>query len=100
MINPKHHAMSKRLQSANVHFNESGTPVADSFDDVYFSNESGCDETRHVFINGNDLTERWLNWQSAHFIIAETGFGTSLNCIIAMQQFKQFRAANPEHPLK
>ena len=100
MINPKHHAMSKRLQSANVHFNQSGTPVADSFDDVYFSNESGCDETRHVFINGNDLTERWLNWQSAHFIIAETGFGTGLNCIIAMQQFKQFRAANPEHPLK
>ena len=92
--------MNKRLQAANVHFNESGTPVADSFDDVYFSNDSGCDETMHVFINGNDLLERWLNWQAAHFVIAETGFGTGLNCIIAMQQFKQFRAANPTHPLK
>ena len=92
--------MSKRLQSANVHFNESGTPIADSFDDVYFSNDSGCDETQHVFIEGNDLIERWLSWQTPHFIIAETGFGTGLNCIIAMQQFKQFRAAHPEHPLK
>ncbi|GGF53722.1 bifunctional tRNA (5-methylaminomethyl-2-thiouridine)(34)-methyltransferase MnmD/FAD-dependent 5-carboxymethylaminomethyl-2-thiouridine(34) oxidoreductase MnmC [Alteromonas lipolytica] len=92
--------MSTRLQAANVHFNEAGTPVADSFDDVYFSNDSGCDETLHVFINGNDLTERWLTWQAPHFVIGETGFGTGLNCLIAMQAFKQFRASHPDHPLK
>lgn len=92
--------MTNRLQTANVHFNQQGTPVADSFDDVYFSNDSGCDETLHVFINGNDLIERWQNCQQHHFVIAETGFGTGLNCLVAMQLFKQFRAQQPEHPLQ
>ncbi|MDC8830634.1 bifunctional tRNA (5-methylaminomethyl-2-thiouridine)(34)-methyltransferase MnmD/FAD-dependent 5-carboxymethylaminomethyl-2-thiouridine(34) oxidoreductase MnmC [Alteromonas gilva] len=92
--------MTNRLRTANVHFNSLGTPVADSFDDVYFSNDSGIDETRHVFIDGNDITQRWQAWQQPHFVIAETGFGTGLNCLITMALFKQFRAANPSHPLK
>ncbi|NVK58110.1 MAG: bifunctional tRNA (5-methylaminomethyl-2-thiouridine)(34)-methyltransferase MnmD/FAD-dependent 5-carboxymethylaminomethyl-2-thiouridine(34) oxidoreductase MnmC [Alteromonadaceae bacterium] len=92
--------MTNRLHTANVHFNPQGTPVADTFDDVYFSNDSGIDETRHVFIDGNDLTERWQHWQQPHFVIAETGFGTGLNGLITMQLFKQFRMANPTHPLK
>ena len=48
-----------KSKHAQVHFNESGTPVADHFDDVYFSNDSGIDETQHVFVAGNDLAERW-----------------------------------------
>lgn len=95
-----HHTMSTRLQAANVHFNDAGTPVADHFDDVYFSNDSGCDETQHVFVEGNDLAQRWQNCRTRHFTIAETGFGTGLNCLVAMRAFKQFRAANPEHPLQ
>lgn len=87
-------------QHAQVHFNEQGTPVADHFDDVYFSNDSGIHETRHVFIDGNDLPHRWLNHTRRDFIIAETGFGTGLNCLVVMDAFKQFRQQNPTHPLK
>ena len=89
-----------KSQQANVHFNENGTPVADHFDDVYFSNDSGIDETRHVFINGNNLHERWLAHDCAHFVIAETGFGTGLNFLVVMQEFAHFRAAHPQHSLK
>lgn len=89
-----------KTDHAKVHFNEQGTPVADAFDDVYFSNDSGVDETRHVFIAANQLPERWQTHQRPHFVIAETGFGTGLNCLVAMQAFAQFRQHNPQHPLK
>lgn len=89
-----------KSKHAQVHFNESGTPVADHFDDVYFSNDSGIDETQHVFVAGNDLAERWQQWPNPTFVIAETGFGTGLNFLVAMRAFNEFRAANPNHPLK
>ncbi|MDK2765462.1 MAG: bifunctional tRNA (5-methylaminomethyl-2-thiouridine)(34)-methyltransferase MnmD/FAD-dependent 5-carboxymethylaminomethyl-2-thiouridine(34) oxidoreductase MnmC [Alteromonas macleodii] len=89
-----------KSKHAQVHFNESGTPVADHFDDVYFSNDSGIDETQHVFVAGNDLAERWQQWRNPTFVIAETGFGTGLNFLVAMRAFNEFKAANPDHPLK
>lgn len=89
-----------KSKHAQVHFNESGTPVADHFDDVYFSNDSGIDEAQHVFVAGNDLDERWQQWPDPTFVIAETGFGTGLNFLVAMRCFNEFRAANPDHPLK
>ena len=51
------------------------------FDDIYFSPENGLEETRHVFLNGNNLPELWNN--KSHFVIAETGFGTGLNFLAA-----------------
>lgn len=84
---------------AQVHFNEQGTPVADNFDDVYFSNDSGIDETQHVFVDGNDLLARWAQHTRAVFVIGETGFGTGLNCLVAIDLFNQFRAQHPDSPL-
>ncbi|PRO70869.1 bifunctional tRNA (5-methylaminomethyl-2-thiouridine)(34)-methyltransferase MnmD/FAD-dependent 5-carboxymethylaminomethyl-2-thiouridine(34) oxidoreductase MnmC [Alteromonas gracilis] len=89
-----------KSKHAQVHFNESGTPVADHFDDVYFSNDSGINETQHVFVAGNDLIERWQQWRNPTFVIAETGFGTGLNFLVAMHAFNKFKAANPDHPLR
>ncbi|MCW8108316.1 bifunctional tRNA (5-methylaminomethyl-2-thiouridine)(34)-methyltransferase MnmD/FAD-dependent 5-carboxymethylaminomethyl-2-thiouridine(34) oxidoreductase MnmC [Alteromonas ponticola] len=84
---------------ASVHFNQIGTPVADNFDDVYFSNDSGMEETQYVFLAGNNLHERWQNWRQPTFVIAETGFGTGLNLLVVMTAFREFRKANPDHPL-
>ncbi|MDO6568721.1 bifunctional tRNA (5-methylaminomethyl-2-thiouridine)(34)-methyltransferase MnmD/FAD-dependent 5-carboxymethylaminomethyl-2-thiouridine(34) oxidoreductase MnmC [Alteromonas sp. 1_MG-2023] len=89
-----------KSQQASVHFNENGTPVADHFGDVYFSNDSGINETQYVFMGGNDIIERWQAHTQASFVIAETGFGTGLNFLVAMQAFNAFRHANPNHPLK
>ncbi|MBU2979748.1 bifunctional tRNA (5-methylaminomethyl-2-thiouridine)(34)-methyltransferase MnmD/FAD-dependent 5-carboxymethylaminomethyl-2-thiouridine(34) oxidoreductase MnmC [Alteromonas sp. C1M14] len=89
-----------KTQSAQVHFNDNGIPVADHFDDVYFSVDSGIEETKHVFMAGNDLPLRWFNHDQPYFVIAETGFGSGLNCLVAMAAFHQFREENPAHPLK
>ena len=41
-------------------------------------------ETDYVFLQGNDLTKRWLNPDIQTFTIAETGFGTGLNFLCAV----------------
>lgn len=60
-------------------WNEQGTPVSKQFNDVYFSNQNGLEETRYVFLNGNRLPQRFANHPRPLFIVAETGFGTGLN---------------------
>ncbi|WP_417684843.1 tRNA (5-methylaminomethyl-2-thiouridine)(34)-methyltransferase MnmD [Roseibium sp.] len=67
-----------------------GVPRAPAFGDTYFSRAGGLAETRHVFLAGNGLPERWQAGDD--FIIAELGFGTGLNFLTtlhAMQQMPQ-----------
>lgn len=89
-----------KITNATISFNENGTPVANAFDDVYFSNENGLNETQYVFVDSNKLNERWLASQDAFFSIGETGFGTGLNLLVTAQQFITFREKNPNSPLK
>ena len=88
------------IQHAKIHFNQDNTPVSDKFDDVYFSNQDGLAETHYVFLEGNQLWERWVNYQEAHFVIAETGFGTGLNFFAVTTLFREFRQKYPDSPLK
>ena len=55
-------------------------PVSLRFDDPYFSLGGGLDETRHVFLAGNRLPERFRDG----FRIAELGFGTGLNLLATL----------------
>ena len=88
------------IQHAKIHFNQENTPVSDKFNDVYFSNQDGLAETHYVFLEGNQLWERWVNYQEAHFVIAETGFGTGLNFFAVTSLFREFRQKYPDSPLK
>ncbi|OOF65830.1 bifunctional tRNA (5-methylaminomethyl-2-thiouridine)(34)-methyltransferase MnmD/FAD-dependent 5-carboxymethylaminomethyl-2-thiouridine(34) oxidoreductase MnmC [Rodentibacter sp. Ppn85] len=88
------------VQYADIHFNEQNTPISNQFDDVYFSNQDGLAETDYVFLQGNQLWERWLTYENAHFVIAETGFGTGLNFFAALQLFREFRQKYVNSPLK
>ena len=88
------------IQHAKIHFNQENTPVSDKFDDVYFSNQDGLAETHYVFLEGNQLWKRWVHYQEAHFVIAETGFGTGLNFFAVTTLFREFRQKYPDSPLK
>ena len=66
------------IKNAHIHFNHLGTPVADQFDDVYFSNDDGLAESHYVFYQQNHIPQRLQNHDRNHFAIAETGFGTGL----------------------
>jgi len=88
-----------KVTPADIFFNPDNTPTSRDFDDVYFSNANGVKETDYVFIDGNDLSNRWISHNETHFCIAETGFGTGLNFFRTIQQFQLFRQNNPVHVL-
>lgn len=68
-------------QRAVLEWREGDVPVSQQFDDPYYSLENGLDETRHVFLAGNDLPDRFRHG----FAIAELGFGTGLNALTTCQ---------------
>ena len=73
-------------------------PVSKQFGDVYFSKGNGLLETRHVFLNGNDLTTRLAGLNShEYFCVGETGFGTGLNILALWQLWQQVRPNNHSH---
>ena len=75
---------------------QNGVPVSKHFDDVYYSRENGLEETRHVFINANRLSERWQASKPEHpFTIAETGFGTGLNFLVCLQTWLDLPLPKP-----
>jgi tRNA 5-methylaminomethyl-2-thiouridine biosynthesis bifunctional protein len=88
------------IQPANLEFNAEGTPVSRDFDDVYFSNDNGLEETRYVFLGGNHLADRFPTHSRQLFIVAESGFGTGLNFLTLWQAFTTFRTAHPDATLK
>jgi tRNA 5-methylaminomethyl-2-thiouridine biosynthesis bifunctional protein len=82
--------MDRSTPTAVINWDANGLPVSSHFDDVYFSKNSGIDETRFVFLHHNHLPERWKNLSAnAVFTIAETGFGTGLNFLAAWQAWRQ-----------
>ncbi|TDQ59743.1 tRNA 5-methylaminomethyl-2-thiouridine biosynthesis bifunctional protein [Mesocricetibacter intestinalis] len=89
-----------KVSPAKIHFNLQNTPVSEQFDDIYFSNQDGIAESRYVFQQGNNLSQRWRDCRTEHFTIAETGFGTGLNFFTLIEAFRQFRTEYPEAPLK
>lgn len=89
-----------KVTPADIYFCPKNTPISRNFNDVYFSNENGVKETDYVFIEGNDLLNRWNAHNETHFCIAETGFGTGLNFFRTIQHFKLFRQNYPAHKLR
>ncbi len=88
------------IRFARIHFNEQNTPISEQFDDIYFNTQDGLAESDYVFLQGNQLWERWQRCTESHFVIAETGFGTGLNFLLVAQLFQKFRKTTPHFPLK
>jgi len=69
--------MSNQLKNADLIWRDEVLPIARDFDDPYFSLNDGLAETKHVFLAGNDLPNRFVGG----FQVAELGFGTGLNLL-------------------
>ncbi|MDX1696581.1 MAG: bifunctional tRNA (5-methylaminomethyl-2-thiouridine)(34)-methyltransferase MnmD/FAD-dependent 5-carboxymethylaminomethyl-2-thiouridine(34) oxidoreductase MnmC, partial [Ketobacteraceae bacterium] len=89
--------LARNLIPASVAWNEQNTPVSTRFDDVYYSNASGLEESRYVFLNSNRITERWeamADYPGTGFTIVETGFGTGLNFLATLQAWQESSLRN------
>ena len=74
-----HKKMAQQGPAEGVYWQD-GLLKSRMYDDLYCSKEGGDAETRHVFIAGNNLQERWAKLEEGDvFTICELGFGTGLN---------------------
>lgn len=82
------------ITHAQLDWDDQGRPHSRIFDDVYFSDKSGLEETRYVFLEQNRLQERFAALPAGgRLVIGETGFGTGLNFLCAWQLFEQHAVA-------
>lgn len=89
---PSNNIANQPLTPANIRWNEGGQPFSLMFQDVYFSSYDGLAESRYVFLQHNQLPERWRQLarkQVSHFVIGETGFGTGLNFLASWELWRQ-----------
>lgn len=81
--------MNTRIRPARLDWSD-GSPRAPDFGDVYFSVAGGADEARHVFLEQNQLPQRFRRCQSdTSFTIVETGFGTGLNWLATVALWRE-----------
>jgi tRNA 5-methylaminomethyl-2-thiouridine biosynthesis bifunctional protein len=66
-------------------WNDFGNPFNEDFQDGYFCAQNGLEESRHVFLAGNNLPKAWEGKDS--FCIGECGFGTGLNLLTIWELF-------------
>ncbi|QCU89225.1 bifunctional tRNA (5-methylaminomethyl-2-thiouridine)(34)-methyltransferase MnmD/FAD-dependent 5-carboxymethylaminomethyl-2-thiouridine(34) oxidoreductase MnmC [Thiomicrorhabdus sediminis] len=82
--------LSDKLTPAQVQWSNQSVPVSVQFDDVYFSTDDGLAESHYNFIDANRLQSRFSGLPpNAVFRIAETGFGSGLNFLLACRLWLQ-----------
>lgn len=82
---------------AQLDWDGQGQPLSRQFNDVYFAREDGLGETRHVFLDGNNLNHRCATLPpGGRLVIGETGFGTGTNFLCAWQLFEQSAPADAQ----
>lgn len=77
------------LQPAQIDWRQQ-QPWSTQFQDIYYQPNHGSAECHYVFIEQNQLEQRWQSWSrdsAATFVIAETGFGSGLNFLLAAELF-------------
>lgn len=75
-------------QPSIIEWDENGHPLSIQFKDVYFSPKDGLKESRYVFLEHNQLTQRFKQLTDGDsFVIGETGFGTGLNFLSCWQHW-------------
>ncbi len=78
-------------QSEKLEWIDGDMPFSTLFGDHFYARQDGRAETAYVFLQQNDLPERWLNGDD--FVIGELGFGTGLNLFETWRQWIEKRRA-------
>ena len=70
-------------KTPDVDWINNSVPVSRKFNDPYYSIDDGIAEANYVFLEGNNLPERFRNG----FQIGELGFGIGLNMLVSYRSF-------------
>ena len=81
--------MTRLPAHPKLNWREDGTPEAATHGDIYYTIETGLEETRAVFLAACGLPGRWIGREQ--FTIAELGFGTGLNFLAVWELWQRYR---------
>lgn len=73
------------LKPARLQWADDGSLRSLDYDDVYFQSGKGFAESHYVFLEQNNLPERFKAPPENNFRIAELGFGSGLNFLLTAQ---------------
>jgi tRNA 5-methylaminomethyl-2-thiouridine biosynthesis bifunctional protein len=71
---------------AELAFDENGIPRSALYDDIYHPKVGALPQARHVFLQGNELPERWRGLE--RFTVLETGFGLGNNFLATWRAWR------------
>ncbi len=78
------------VQPAELVWSPTGNPSSKTFEDVYFSRTQGLEESRYIFLQHNQLAQRFAALEAdACFCIGEAGFGSGLNFLATWQLWQE-----------
>ena len=70
-------------------------PLSRTYKDLYFSKKKATQEAEFVFIQGNDLQQRWSNLKKNEvFNIIELGFGAGINFLTTLKTWTEQKQTN------
>ena len=76
---------------------DGGSIACKDYEDRYFQDD-GFNESKEVYIDGNNLEERWESFSGSCFTIGELGFGLGLNLLTMMNSWlKKERSFNLDY---
>lgn len=78
---------SSPIVPARIVATPDGLPLAANFADTYHPRSGALAQTRHVFLAGNGLPDRWRGRE--RFVVAETGFGLGNNFLAAWAAWRE-----------
>ena len=78
-----------KVENARLSWLDSGLPYSLDFEDTYHSSAGAREESRTLFIDGNELQSRWRDADNTLFTIAELGFGCALNFLQTLACWRQ-----------
>lgn len=81
-VKPRH----EPLQPGRLQFDAHGIPANEHYGDVYHARAGALAQARHVFLQGNDLPQRWCGQDG--FTVCETGFGLGNNFLALWEAWR------------
>ncbi len=76
------------IEAAKLIWHDTSGPTSEVYGDVYFSVDDGAAESDYVFLQHNQLAQRFSELKDSPetlFTIVETGFGTGLNFTLCLK---------------
>ena len=71
---------------SEIKWTENGNLFSENYNDVYFNDAHGVEETDYVFLQGNNIHQ---HFEQQRTVIGELGFGTGLNFLVTWDAWRR-----------